>query len=48
MSAVELQTDLASEIEPHGDFLFLAWRGVGVGETLEDLPVDELPKEISL
>src|SRR3974390_1526035 len=48
LGAMELQTDLAGEIEPDGNFLFFSRRGVGVSQTLKDLPVDELPKEISL
>src|SRR2546429_84861 len=46
--AMELEANLTGQIEPGGNFLFFPRGGIGVGQTVEDLPADELTKEISL
>lgn len=46
--AVQPEADLAGQVQPDGDLLFLAGAGKGLGQPLEDLAAQQLAEQVGL
>src|SRR5450756_997748 len=48
LGAVKFEAEFAGQINPDRHFLFLARRGIGCGQALDDLPPDEVTEQVRL
>src|SRR5664279_3660696 len=48
LGAVKFEAEFAGQVNPDRLFLFLPRRGIGFGQTLDDLPLDEVTEQVRL
>jgi len=46
LGTVEFEAEFAGQVNPHRDFLLFPWRGIGFGQSLDDLPPDEVTEQV--